>query len=61
MAFPTATFFVSVDKKTFPFLSLFKSNFDKSGVRYELIILSEITTGYDYSELKPKLIFLKIY
>jgi hypothetical protein len=59
MAFPTATFFVSVDKKTFPFLSLFKSNFDKSGVRYELIILSEITTEYDYSELKPKLILEK--
>lgn len=56
MSFPTATFIVSVEKKTFPFLSLFKSNLDKSGVRYELIVLSELNTGYNFSELKPKLV-----
>lgn len=59
MSFPTATFIVSVDKKTFPYINLLKANLDKSGVRYELIILSEHNQGYKFLELKPKLVIEK--
>ena len=52
----TATFIVSVNEKLLPFLTLIKGNLDKSGVRYELFIISNLETQYDFSDLKPKMV-----
>jgi hypothetical protein len=59
MVLHTATFIVCLNKQTLPFLKLFKSNIEKSGVRYELFLVSDISeleATPDYSELQPKLI-----
>jgi len=62
MVLHTATFIVCLDKNTLPLLKLFKSNLEKSGVRYELFLIVDITdleTTYDYSVLQPKIVIEK--
>jgi hypothetical protein len=56
MIISNATFIVSVNEKFLPFLKLLKGNFEKSGVRYELFIISNLSTPYDFSDLKPKMV-----
>ena len=62
MVFHNATFIVCVNKNILPFLKLLKSNFEKSGVRYELFLITDISeseTTYDFSELQPKIVIEK--
>lgn len=62
MVLHTATFIVCLDKNTLSLLKLFKSNLEKSGVRYELFLISDITdleATPDYSILQPKIVIEK--
>lgn len=59
MNFPNATFIVCVDEKFIPYLKLLKSNLNKSGVRYELFILSLLDEKFDFSDLQPKKVWKK--
>jgi hypothetical protein len=56
MKISNATFIVSIDENFLPFLNLLKGNLDKSGVRYELFIISNLQAPYDFSDLKPKMV-----
>jgi len=56
MGIRNATFIVSVNEKFLPFLNLIKGNLEKSGVRYELFIISNLEYSYDFSDLKPKMV-----
>jgi hypothetical protein len=59
MNFPNATFIVCVDENFIPYLKLLKSNLNKSGVRYELFILSLLDFDFDFSDLQPKKVWKK--
>jgi hypothetical protein len=56
MEISNATFIVSINENFLPFLNLLKGNLDKSGVRYELFIISNLEAPYDFSDLKPKMV-----
>lgn len=59
MNYPSVTFITCVDEKFIPYLKLLKNNLKKSGVRYELFILSLLNKDFDFSDLQPKKVWEK--